>query len=84
MTTAVRQVQSTTKLTKLGNSTGVSLPKELLSASGLARGDEVTVTADPRDGTITIRRANDLYNRAMATGRAFSQRYRRTMAALAK
>lgn len=84
MTAAVRHVQTTTKLTKLGNSTGVGLSKELLSATGLARGDEVTVTADREDGTITIRRANDAYRRAMAAGRAFSQRYRRTMAALAK
>jgi antitoxin MazE len=84
MFAAERRLESTTRLTRQGNSTGVNLPRELLSATGLARGDDVTVTANRKEGTITIRRADDVYNRAMAAGRAFSQRYRRTMAALAK
>lgn len=77
-------LESRTKLTKQGNSTGLNLPKELLSATGLARGDDVLVVANRKDGTITIRRADDVYHRAMTAGRAFSQRYRRTMAALAR
>lgn len=81
---AISKLESTTKLTKQGNSTGVNLPKELLSAAGLARGDNVVVVANRVNGTITIRKADDVYNRAMAAGRAFSQRYRRTMSALAK
>jgi predicted amidohydrolase len=37
-----------------------------------------------RDGRIEIAKADDAYNRAMEVGRAFSARYRRTMADLAK
>lgn len=75
---------STTRLTRQGNSTGVTLPREALSVAGLERGDEVLVVADPAAGAITIRRADDAYARAMTAGRAFAQRYRRTMAALAR
>ena len=46
----------TTKLTKIGNSTGVTITKEVLDAAHMARGEEVTinvvegqaVTVDPR------------------------------------
>lgn len=84
MNEATRRLTSTTRLSRQGNSTGVTLPRELLSAAGLERGDEVLVTADEASGVITIRRADDAYARAMAAGRAFAQRYRRTMAALAR
>ncbi len=72
----------TTRLTKVGNSTGVTLPRDVLADAGLDRGDAVTVTV--RDGRIEIAKADDAYNRAMEVGRAFSARYRRTMADLAK
>jgi len=62
----------------------VALPREALSVAGLERGDEVLVVADPAAGAMTIRRADDTYTRAMRAGRAFAQRYRRTMAALAR
>lgn len=78
------RLTSTTRLTRQGNSTGVTLSRELLNAAGLERGDEVLVVADQAAGTITIRRADDVYARAMAAGRGFAQRYRRTMAALAR
>lgn len=84
MTETARRLTSTTRLTKQGNSTGVTLSREVLSATGLERGDEVVVIADQATGTITIRRADEDYARAMAAGRAFAQRYRRTMAALAR
>jgi len=71
-----------TKLTKVGNSTGVTIPREVLTAANLDRGDEVALQV--RDGTIEITKAADGYNRAMEIGRAFNVRYRRTMAALSK
>jgi antitoxin component of MazEF toxin-antitoxin module len=72
----------TTKLMRIGNSTGVTLPRELLAASHLERGDSVTLEAV--NGAIQIAKPQDEYNKAMEIGRAFSARYRQTMAALAK
>ena len=71
-----------TKLTKIGNSTGLTIPRDLLAAANLDRGDEVAV--EVRNGRIEIAKADDGYNRAMEAGRSFAARYRRTMAALAK
>lgn len=72
----------TTKLTKIGNSTGITLPREVLAAADLQRGDEVAV--EVRDGRIEISKAGDTYNRAMDVGRRFAVRYRRTMDILSK
>lgn len=72
----------TTKLTRVGNSTGITLPREVLTAASLDRGDEVTLQV--RDGKIEIAKSDDGYNRAMEIGRAFNARYRRTMAALSR
>jgi antitoxin component of MazEF toxin-antitoxin module len=71
-----------TKLTRIGNSTGVTIPREILIATHLDRGDEVSLNVV--DGKIEIAKASDGYNRAMAVGRAFNTRYRRAMAILAK
>lgn len=38
---------STVKVTAIGNSTGVILPKELLERLRVSRGDELTVTETP-------------------------------------
>lgn len=71
-----------TKLTRIGNSTGVTLPRDVLEAAALARGDEVAVTV--RDGRIEIAKADEGYDHAMEVGRRFAARYRRTMAILSK
>ncbi|MEO5374284.1 MAG: AbrB/MazE/SpoVT family DNA-binding domain-containing protein [Alphaproteobacteria bacterium] len=70
------------KLTRIGNSTGLTLPREVLAAAELNRGDAVAVSV--HDGVIEIRKAEDGYDEAMEVGHAFIGRYRRTMAALAK
>lgn len=72
----------TTKLTRIGNSTGLTLPRDVLTAVGLDRGDEVIV--EVRDGRIEIAKADDTYNQAMDVGRRFAARYRRTMGILSK
>ena len=72
----------TTKLTRIGNSTGVTIPKEVLDAAHMARGEEVTLNVV--DGQIAISKASDGYNKAMDIGRRFAARYAKTMAALAK
>lgn len=68
-----------TKRTRTANATGVTPPRDLPAAASLDRGDDVTVTVC--DGRIE---SDDSYNQAMDVGRAFSARYRRSMAALAK
>lgn len=72
----------TTKLTKIGNSTGVTIPREVLQAVGLQRGDDVTLSVS--DGKIAMARTDNSYNRAMAAGRAASRRYRTALAILAR
>ncbi len=72
----------TTRLTKVGNSTGITIPRDVLAEAQLDRGDEVTLSV--RDGRIEIAKADDAYNRAMEAGRSFAGRYRRAMAVLAK
>ncbi len=71
-----------TKLSQIGNSTGLTIPRDVLAAANLDRGDEVAV--EVRDGRIEIAKADDGYNKAMEVGRRFASRYSRTMAALAK
>lgn len=72
----------TTKLTKIGNSTGLTLPRDVLAAADLQRGDEVAVAV--RNGRIEISKTGDAYNQAMDIGRRFAARYRRTMDILSK
>ena len=71
-----------TRLTRVGNSTSVTLPRDVLTAAGLQRGDEVEV--DVRDGRIEIAKTDDTYNRAMDVGRRFAARYHRAMDILSK
>ena len=71
-----------TKLTRVGNSTGLTLPREVLAEADLERGDVVQVRVE--NGRIQIEKARGDYNAAMEIDRAFSARYRRTMADLAK
>lgn len=84
MCAARKLEETTTKLVRHGNSTGLTLPREALRAAGLDRGDSVTLSADRTTGTLTIRKADDVYNQAMKTGRNFMKRYRHTFEQLAK
>ena len=70
------------KVTKQGNSLGVTIPKEFLTHLGLTKGDEVTMRLS--DHRIEISRADEDYNHAMDLGRASAVRYRRALAKLAK
>ena len=71
-----------TKIAKQGNSLGVRIPKAMIDELGLKQGDPVHIHR--LDGRIQIVRADDAYTRAMEIGRAFSSRYRRALARLAK
>jgi antitoxin MazE len=70
------------KLSRIGNSTGLTLPVDILREAKMARGDSVSV--EVRNGRIEIARAEGDYAEAMDKGRTFAGRYRRTMADLAK
>lgn len=74
--------QATVKVGVRGNATAVTLPKDVLAASGIGRGDMVRITADA-DG-LRIVRIDDAYAQAMAAGQECFDRYPETLAALAK
>ncbi len=81
---AFRKIEITSQLSKHGNSTGLTLTREVLQAAGLARGDEVVVSVSDVDGSITVRKADDDRQRAMEIGKRFMARYRHALAELAK
>ena len=70
----------TARLQRIGNSTGVTLRKELLTAAGFKRGDEVSLHAGA--GEIRILRAQGRYSRSLANGEAIAIRYARVFAVL--
>lgn len=57
------------KLQRVGNSTGILLPAELLRASGLARDDEVLLLAE--DGRIVITRLDPEFDAMVAAADRF-------------
>ncbi len=71
-----------TKISAIGNSAGVILPKELLVQLGLTRGD--TVGVEVEDGSLRIVKLDDSYNRAIEAGRECFDRYPATLAELAR
>lgn len=75
-------VTATTKLTKVGNSTGLTLSREVLTSAGLARGDDVSVCVE--GGRVVITKADSERAETLAVGRRFMARYSRTLALLAK
>jgi putative addiction module antidote len=71
------------EIKKIGNSTGLILPKELLARLGLQQGDKVFVTEGP-DKTITVSIYDPSHERVMEIGREVFKEYRETFKALAK
>lgn len=70
------------RLGKQGNSTGVTLTREVLEAAGLERGADITIEAS--EGRIVIAAAASPRTRAMAAFERSLARYGRTYAILAK
>ena len=70
------------EIKKIGNSTGLILPKELLARMGLSQGDEVLVTEGP-DGIKISRYAADL-EQGMEIARKAIKTYRAALTELAK
>ncbi len=70
------------KLTQIGNSVGVILPKEVLARLKLEKGDTLHLTDTP-DGIALTPYQPDL-EQQLALGREFMREYRDTFHALAK
>ena len=71
------------EIKKIGNSTGIILPKELLVRLGLAQGDELFVTELP-DRAVKLSVYNPHHEKVMEIGREVFKEYRETFKALAK
>ena len=70
------------KLTQIGNSVGVILPKEVLARLKLERGDTVYVTDTPEGVALTP--FDPAFEKQLEIGREFMRQYRDTFRALAK
>ena len=73
---------TTLKLTQIGNSLGVILPKEILARLKLEKGDTVFVTDTP--GGVTLTPFDPTVDEQVALGREFMREYRDTFRQLAK
>jgi antitoxin component of MazEF toxin-antitoxin module len=74
---------ATTRLSPRGNSTAVTIPRDVMDAAGLRQGDPVTVTARD-DGVVEVRHAAPAET-ALESAFAWSLgRYPQTYADLAK
>jgi putative addiction module antidote len=73
---------TTLKLTQIGNSVGVILPKEILARLKLEEGDTVFVTDTP--GGVTSTPFAPTVDEQVALGREFMREYRDTFRQLAK
>lgn len=70
------------KLTSVGNSTGIVIPRDLLAASGFGQGEEVVIKASP--GRIEIEARDDDFERQLAIAREVMRKRRRALRELAK
>ncbi|MDP4301510.1 AbrB/MazE/SpoVT family DNA-binding domain-containing protein [Leptothrix discophora] len=70
------------KLTQIGNSVGVILPKEMLARLKLEKGDTVHLTETPDGFMLTP--YDPAFEEQLALGREFMREYRDTFRALAK
>ena len=72
----------TVKLTQIGNSVGVILPKELLTRLDVGKGDSLYVT-HVQDG-VQLRRRNEKFEEVMKAAREGMKKYHNTLRELAK
>ncbi len=68
---------------KIGNSTGLILPKELLVRLSFGQGDWVTVT-ELADGGFQVRRSDPVFDKGMEIAEKAMQTYRNALEELAK
>jgi putative addiction module antidote len=70
------------KLTQIGNSVGVILPKEVLAKLKVAKGDTLYITDTPYG--IALTPYDPSFDEQLELGREFMREYRDTFRALAK
>ena len=70
------------KLIQIGNSVGVVIPKEVLAALNLDKGDTLFATKTP--GGLNLTATDPDLEEELKLGREFMKRYRDTFKALAK
>ena len=70
------------KLTQIGNSVGVILPKEVLAKLKVEKGDTLYITDAP--GGVTLTPYDPDFEQQLELGREFMREYRDTFRALAK
>ena len=73
---------ATLKITQVGNSMGVILPKELLTRLKVDKGDTLYITETPAGVALTAYDPN--FEEQLEIGREFMREYRDTFRALAK
>jgi putative addiction module antidote len=71
------------EIKKIGNSTGIILPKELLGQLELKQGDQVFVTIEP-NRTMKIAASDPQHAEVMRLAREVMHEYRVTLTELAK
>ena len=71
------------EIKKIGNSTGLILPKELLTRLGLKQGDSLFVTQLP-DGGVKLTPRDPNFERGMDLARNAMRKYRNALRELAK
>jgi putative addiction module antidote len=71
------------KVTQVGNSVGVVLPKEALGELGVAKGDTLYLTRGP-DGAMRISPYSEKVAGQIDAARSVMRQYRETLRALAK
>ncbi len=74
---------SALKLTQIGNSVGVILPKDVLARLKVGKGDTVFVT-EAANGGVTLSPYDDSLAEQLKLGREFMHEYRDTFRQLAK
>ena len=74
---------SALKLTQIGNSVGVILPKEILARLRVAKGDTLFVT-EAANGGVTLSPYDPALEEQLELGREFMREYRDTFRQLAK
>lgn len=74
---------TTLKLTSIGTSTGVIIPKEMLARMKVCKGDALYVVEAP-DGSYRLTPYDPLFAKKMETADDVMHRYRNTLHTLAK
>jgi putative addiction module antidote len=70
------------EIKKIGNSTGLILPKELLARLGLKQGDELVLSETPHG--FTVSKADETFEKGLEIARKAMKTYHNTLKELAK